>query len=384
MTGPLDGVTVLEIGGIGPVPFAGMLLADLGADVVRIERAHGAGADPASHRVLLRGRRQLAVDLKDPRGIEIVLRLVDTSDVLLEGFRPGVMERLGLGPEVITQRNPRLVYGRMTGWGQDGPLARSAGHDINYIAAAGALSAIVGSDGQPVAPLNMLGDFGGGGMLLVSGVLAALVHASTTGSGQVVDAAIVDGVALMTAMLHSMRAEESWSASPGQNLLDGGAPFYRVYETADQRWLAVGAIEPHFYQALVEGLGMTEEMAGVAQLDERHWPDTAVRFAARFATRTQSDWLGIYRDTDACVSAVVDPQEVMSHAHLAARGTYVEEDGLVQPAPAPRFSRTPLRLPDPAPRPGHSEVAMLTKVGYGAEEITALRDAGVLGPGPGL
>jgi alpha-methylacyl-CoA racemase len=376
--GPLTGVRVLEVGGIGPGPFAGLLLADLGAAVTRIERTQG-GADSGSHRILLRGRRQLTVDLKDPRGQEVVLRLADTSDVLIEGFRPGVMERLGLGPDTVLTRNPRLVYGRMTGWGQDGPLADSAGHDINYIAVAGALQPIAAPDLTPVAPLNMLGDFGGGGMLLVAGILAALIHARTTGQGQVVDAAIVDGAALLTAMLHSMRAGGRWDAPRGQNLFDGGAPFYGVYQCADERWLAVGAIEPRFYAALLRGLGLTGELASLPQHDRHHWPATRERFAAVIAGRALAEWLAIFAGADACVSEVVDPARVTEHPHLALRRTYVEDHGLLQPAPAPRFSATPLAMPAPAPEPGSSEPGLLTALGLSHEDIQDLIADGVVG-----
>jgi len=380
--GPLTGVRVLEVGGIGPGPFAGLLLADLGATVIRIERARGAGTDSASHRILLRGRRQLAVDLKDPRGQDVILRIADASDVLIEGFRPGVMERLGLGPDTVLTRNPRLVYGRMTGWGQDGPLAGSAGHDINYIAVAGALQPIAAPDLTPVAPLNMLGDFGGGGMLLAAGILAALVHARATGQGQVVDAAIVDGTALLTAMLHSMRAGGRWSAARGQNIFDGGAPFYGVYQTADDCWLAVGAIEPQFYAALLHGLGLTEELASLPQHDRRHWPATKERFAAVIAGRTLEEWTAVFDGTDACVTEVVDPAAVTEHPHLAKRRTYIADDGLLQPAPAPRFSATPLAMPAPAPEPGSSEIGLLTAFGLSDDDIQELVADGVVGASP--
>jgi alpha-methylacyl-CoA racemase len=379
-TGPLAGVRVLEVGGIGPGPFAGLILADLGATVIRIERAHGVGADLAAHRILLRGRRQLAVDLKDPRGQEVVLRIADASDVLIEGFRPGVMERLGLGPDTVLARDPRLVYGRMTGWGQDGPLADSAGHDINYIAVAGALQPIAAPDLTPVAPLNMLGDFGGGGMLLVAGILAALIHARATGQGQVIDAAIVDGAALFTAMLHSMRAAGQWDAPRGQNIFDGGAPFYGVYRTADEHWLAVGAIEPQFYSALLHGLGLTGELGSLPQHDRHHWRATRERFAAVIAGRTLADWLAVFAGTDACVSEVVSPARVAEHPHLVVRRTYVEADGLLQPAPAPRFSATPLAMPAPAPEPGSSETGLLTALGFSHDEIQQLIADGIVGP----
>jgi len=381
MSGPLTGVRVVEIGGIGPGPFAGMLLADLGAEVVRVDRPRADG-DRETHRVLLRGRRSIAVDLKDPRGRNVVLALVERSDILLEGFRPGVMERLGLGPDAALRRRPGLVYGRMTGWGQVGPLANVAGHDINYIAVAGALAPIVASDLAPTPPLNMLGDFGGGGMLLACGVIAALLHARQSGKGQVVDAAIVDGVALLTAMLHSMRASGQWAAPRGQNLFDGGAPFYGVYRTADGHWVAVGAIEPQFYARLIDGLGLGEEIDDVAQHDARHWPRLRQLFADRFAQRTKSQWLEIFAGGDACVTGVTDPADVLSEPQLAARRTYVEADELLQPAPAPRFSRTTLTLPAPAPSPGADTGAVLAELGLTCEQITELELAGVVNAPP--
>ncbi len=339
-SGPLARLRVLEIGGIGPGPFAGMLLADLGAEVTRVERPN-APTDLATHRILLRGRRVLVRDLKDVGTRNEVRDLVSEYDVLIEGFRPGVMERLGLGPDVLLRRNPRLVYGRMTGWGQDGPLAGAAGHDINYIALAGALEPLAGKDLSPTPPLNMLGDFGGGGMLLVSGVLAALWHVARTGVGQVVDASIVDGTALLTAMLHSMRAAGEWSGPRGANLFDGGAPYYGVYETADGGWIAVGAIETRFYAKLVEGLGLSGEFALGEQDDRSRWPATRARFASRIRERSRAAWMAVFEGTDACVSPVLRPDEAAQHPHLVARRTYVVDDGMLQPAAGPRFSATP-------------------------------------------
>jgi len=380
VTGPLTGLRVLEVGGIGPGPFTGMMLADLGADVIRVDRPDGRGsADLAWHRVLLRGRRSIALDLKDPRGQDLLLDLVEGSDALVEGFRPGVMERLGLGPEQALARNPRLVYGRMTGWGQDGPWSRVAAHDINYIAVAGALAPIAAPDLTPTPPLNMLGDFGGGGMLLVCGLLAALLHARETGRGQVVDAAIVDGAALLTGMLHSMRASGQWSAPRGENALDGGAPYYRVYRTADGAWLALGAIEPQFYAQLLDGLGLAKELEGVGQDDQEQWPLLRRRFAERIAERTRDEWTAVFAGTDSCVSEVVDPAAVLTHPQLAARGTYLVADGLLQPAPAPRFSATPAALPPPAPELGTDTLGVLSELGVARERIRVLLDAGVLG-----
>jgi len=380
VSGPLSGIRVLEVGGIGPGPFAGMILADLGAEVLRVDRPNERDSSVrALHRVLLRGRRSIALDLKDPRGRDLLLELVDGADALTEGFRPGVMERLGLGPEPVLARNPRLVYGRMTGWGQDGPWAQSAGHDINYIAVAGALEPLAAPDLTPTPPLNMLGDFGGGGMLLACGLLAALLHARATGRGQVVDAAIVDGTALLTGMLHGMRAAGLWSAPRGENLFDGGAPYYGVYRTADGGWLALGALEPPFYARLLDGLGLAEELAGIGQDDHEQWPRVRRRFAARIAERTRAAWMDVFAGTDSCVSEVVEPAAVLTHPQLAARGTYLVADGLLQPAPAPRFSATPPALPPPASEPGTDTLEILTELGTPPEHIRTLLAAGVLG-----
>jgi len=380
MTGPLTGLRVLEVGGIGPGPFAGMMLADLGAEVIRVDRPDGRGnPDPDLHRILLRGRRSITLDLKSPLGRELLLDLADGSDALIEGFRPGVMERLGLGPAPVLARSPRLVYGRMTGWGQEGPGSKTAAHDINYIAVAGALEPLAAPDLTPTPPLNMLGDFGGGGMLLVCGVLAALLHARETGRGQVVDAAIVDGTALLTGMLHSMRASGAWSAPRGENLFDGGAPYYGVYRTADDVWLAVGALEPQFYAGLLDGLGLAEELGHVEQDDRARWPQLRRRFAERIAERTRAAWMEIFAGTDCCVSEVVAPDSVLTHPQLAARRTYLVADGLLQPAPAPRFSATPAALPPPAPDPGADTTTILTELGVAPERLRVLLAAGVVG-----
>lgn len=322
------------------MPFAAMLLADLGADVVRVDRP---GEDlSGTHAVLLRGRRSMVLDLKSGHGRDEVLGLVERSDVLLEGFRPGVAERLGLGPDVALARNPRLVYGRMTGWGQDGPYAAMAGHDITYLAVSGVLDAFTGEGGRPVPPLNLLGDFGGGGALLAFGVLAGVLHARATGEGQVVDAAIVDGVAAMTAMQQSLFASGGWSRPRGENLFDGGAPFYRCYRTLDDRWMAVGAIEPVFYARLLTGLGLEPADLLGAQLDPAGWSRTSAVLAERFATRTQDEWTGVFAGLDACVAPVLTLEEARHDPHLVARHTYVARPGEpVQPGSVPRFSRTP-------------------------------------------
>ena len=356
--GPLAGVRVVEVGGIGPGPFAAMMLSDLGADVVRVDRP-GEDLTP-THAVLLRGRQSVVADLKSPDGLAVVLGLVDRADILIEGFRPGVAERLGFGPSVALERNPGLVYGRMTGWGQDGPYAALAGHDLTYLAVAGVLDAFAGADGRPVPPLNLLGDFGGGGMLLALGVVSALWHARESGQGQVVDAAIVDGVAAMTAMHQSMLGSGLWPAARGANLFDGGAPFYRCYRTADDRWLAVGAIEPVFYDRFLGGLGVDPAEVGAAQSDAEHWPRVAALFADRIAAKPLAEWVAVFADLDACVAPVLTVVEARSDPHLSARGVYAAVPGspdLVQPAPAPRFSATPTTAGTPAPEPGaHTDV----------------------------
>jgi alpha-methylacyl-CoA racemase len=350
VSGPLSGIRVVEIASIGPGPFAAMVLSDLGAAVVRVERpgaAMGVGGDP-----LLRGRcATVAIDLKQPAGTAMALRLAAGADVLIEGFRPGVAERLGIGPEVCLDRNPRLVYGRITGWGQHGPRAAEAGHDIDYIAVAGALQPIGTPEAPPPPPLNLVADFGGGGMLLVAGVLAALVERSVSGAGQVVDAAMVDGTALLMAMHHGLAAAGLWSDRRHDNLLDGAAPFYRCYRTADDRFVAVGALEPGFYAALLTGLGIDPGTCA-AQYDRSGWDATARRMAAVFATRTRDEWAAHFAGTDACVAPVLTPLEATRDPHLAARHTFVARGGAMQPAPAPRFDRTPAELaaavPDPA------------------------------------
>jgi alpha-methylacyl-CoA racemase len=339
--GPLAGVRVIELAGIGPGPHCGMLLADLGAEVIQVDRPGGAPTPvPLRNDVLSRGKRRIVVDLKHPRGADVVLRLAALSDALIEGYRPGVAERLGVGPTACWARNPRLVYGRMTGWGQDGPLAQSAGHDIAYIAVTGALHAVGRAGGPPQVPVNYLGDFGGGSMFLALGVLAALLQARQTGRGQVVDAAIVDGAAVLQAMTYGVLADGTWTDQRGVNTLDTGAPFYDVYETADGRHMAVGALEPQFYARLVGLLfapeGVPDDLP--QQYDRERWPDLRERFAARFAQRSQQEWTKVFGGTDACVAPVLTMSEAPRHPHLAARGTFTETNGVVQPAPAPRFS----------------------------------------------
>ncbi len=378
-TGPLAGVRVVELVGIGPGPFAGMLLADLGADVIRVDRPGGNALQVSvpEKDILSRGRPSVAVNIKDPRGVEVVLDLVEKADVLIEGFRPGVTERLGLGPEQCFARNPQLVYGRMTGWGQDGPLAHTAGHDINYISVAGALDTIGRADGPPQIPLNLLGDFAGGSMYLVTGVLAALVHARAGGKGQVVDAAITDGVAHLLAMPIGMMQVGSWNSDRGTNLLDSGAPFYDVYETADGRWMSVGGLEPQFYAAMEQVLQAA--VPGIEALPDRYdlaqWPALRKAFAEAFQTKTQAEWTELFDGTDACVAPVVPIDEAAKHPHNVARGTYVEHDGLMQPAPAPRFSGTPATLTTAPVRAGTNTAEALAA--WGITDIETLIADGV-------
>jgi alpha-methylacyl-CoA racemase len=381
--GPLSGITVVEMSGIGPGPFAAMMLADLGATVIRVDRLAGSGgvlADLSAGRgdVVSRGRRSIAVDLKSAEGVELVLRLVGSTDVLIEGYRPGVMERLGLGPEVCLARNPRLVFGRMTGWGQDGPLAQAAGHDINYIALSGALGAI-GRHGQtPVPPLNLVGDYGGGGMLLACGVLAGLLSAARTGAGQVVDAAMVDGSAVLMAQFYGMTAAGRWSDERGSNLLDTGAPFYDVYESADGGYLSVGPLEPAFFAVLLDRLGIDDLDKG-AQYDPRSWPALRLRLAAEFASRTREETEDLFAGADGCVFPVLSMSEAPQHPHNVARGTFVTRDDVVQPAPAPRFSATPARLKLPPPAAGEHTEAILADLGLSGDEVRRLLEAGVVG-----
>ncbi|MDX3516961.1 CaiB/BaiF CoA-transferase family protein [Streptomyces scabiei] len=349
--GPLTGVRVVELAGIGPGPFAAMLLADLGADVVRVDRPGGTGlAVNPLYDVTNRNKRSVVVDLKSPAGPGLVLDLADRADILIEGYRPGVAERLGVGPAACHARNPALVYGRMTGWGQQGPLAQRAGHDIAYIAPTGALGMIGAPDAPPPAPANLLGDYAGGSLYLVVGVLAALHHARATGTGQVVDAAIVDGTAHLSAMLHGMLAAGRWQDRRAANLLDGGCPFYGTYETADGRYMAVGALEQQFYDEFVELLGIADRAP--ARKDVAAWDELRATVAARFATRTRDEWTAVFEGSDACVAPVLSLGEAPHHTHLAARGTFTDFGGITQPAPAPRFSATPTSVRSGPAQPG--------------------------------
>ncbi|MFD8154808.1 MULTISPECIES: CaiB/BaiF CoA transferase family protein [unclassified Streptomyces] len=355
--GPLAGVRVVELAGIGPGPFAAMLLADLGADVVRVDRpgGPGLGIDPACD-VTNRNKRSVVVDLKSPDGAGRVLDLAARADVLVEGYRPGVAERLGVGPEPCHARNPRLVYGRMTGWGQDGPLAPRAGHDIAYLAPTGALGMIGGPGTPPPPPANLLGDYAGGSLYLVVGVLAALHHARATGTGQVVDAAIVDGTAHLATMIHGMLAAGAWQDRRGANLLDGGCPYYGTYETADGRYMAVGALEPQFYAEFLALLGIGDRSG--AHADVTRWDELREEVAARFKARTREEWTAVFDGTDACVAPVLSLREAPHHPHLAARGTFTDHGGITQPAPAPRFSATPTTVRSGPARPGADTAAV--------------------------
>ena len=375
--GPLTGIKVLEFAGIGPGPFCGMMLADMGADVVRIDRAvHGQGRDMgrAPIDVLARGRRSVAVDLKSKQGIAVVLRLVEQADVVLEGFRPGVMERLGVGPDVCLAHNPRLVYGRMTGWGQEGPMAQAAGHDINYIALAGALEPIGRKGQKPTPPLNLVGDFGGGGMLLAFGIAAALVERGSSGKGQVIDAAMVDGASTLMGFFHGMAAMGGWPGERGTNILDTGAHYYETYETMDGLYISLGSIEPQFYAELIEKLGLDPQTLP-AQNDRSQWPAMKDRFETIFKAKTRDEWCALMEGTDICFAPVLSLKEVAKHPHLVHRSTYVEHHGLVQPAPSPRFSRTPPALGRPAPRPGEHTEDVLASYGFKQDEIERLRES---------
>lgn len=372
--GPLSGLKVLEFAGLGPGPFCGMLLSDLGADVVRIDRK-GSGRDSPAE-VTARGRRSVALDLKSPAAIEACLTLMESADGLIEGFRPGVMERLGLGPDIALARNPRLVYGRMTGWGQTGPYAKAAGHDMNYIAISGALAAI-GTEDKPVPPLNLVGDFGGGALYLAFGLLAGVIHARATGQGQVIDCAMSDGAASLMAMFYGFKAAGLWGEGRRSNLLDGGAHFYDTYRCADGQWISIGAIEPQFYQLLLEKTGITDPQFR-RQMSREDWPHLREKLAAVIATRTRDDWCALMDGTDVCFAPVLTMDEAPAHAHNAARQTFVEVAGVTQPAPTPRFSVTPGAIQGPPPKIGADNDAALADWGFPAEAIAGLKDEGAL------
>lgn len=372
--GPLNGIKIIEIAGIGPGPYAGMLLADMGAEVISVERRSAKQALPDCAR---RGKRSIALNLKSKAGVETLLKLVEQADVLFEGFRPGVMERLGLGPTDCQARNPKLVYGRMTGWGQFGPLAQSAGHDINYISLSGALHAIGPAGGKPVPPLNLVGDYGGGSMFLIMGILAALLEARESGKGQVVDAAMTDGSASLMAMFHSMKAMGMWSTRRGSNMLDSGAHFYDTYETQDGKYISIGPIEPQFYALLLEKAQLDPEVFG-QQHNATQWPEMKSKLAAVFKTHSQEYWCELMEGTDICFAPVLSIDEAPLHPHNIARQTYIEVDGVTQPAPAPRFDRTPSRVQFGARAAGADTQAVLADWGFDAEEINRLESEGAL------
>ena len=377
--GPLGGVRILEFEAIGPGPFCGMMLADMGADVLLVDRPSDPGLGLGRERwfdVMLRGRRSLTLDLKSADGVAAALLLADKADALIEGFRPGVMERLGLGPAVTLARNRKLVYGRMTGWGQEGPLAARAGHDINYIARSGALDAIGRAGDAPVPPLNLVGDFGGGGMLLAFGIACGIIEARSSGQGQVVDAAMVDGASLLSTMFHGMLAGQRWGAERGRNVLDSGAPWYDTYRTRDGKHVAIGAIEPKFFAELIERLGLAAD-ALPAQHDRARWPELRAAFANTFSTRTRAEWCAIFDGSDACFAPVLSFAEARSDAHALARGAFIESGGVVQPAPAPRFGRTPGAVSRVVPERGAGGADALADWGFDPGQIEALRSLGL-------
>lgn len=379
--GPLTGITVIELAGIGPGPFCAMMLADMGANVLRVERASAVrGGDPAEppKDALNRNRRSIAVDLKNPDGVETLLKLVESADAIMEGFRPGVTERMGLGPDDCFARNPRLVYGRMTGWGQEGPYALAAGHDINYIALAGALEPIGRRGEGPLPPLNLVGDFGGGGMYLAFGMVCALLEAKSSGQGQVVDAAMVDGAASLMNMFWTMKAVGVWSDERGTNMLDSGAPFYDVYECADGKYVSIGSIEPQFYAELMRLSGLGEDESFPPQLSRGEWPAMKERVAEVFKAKTRDEWCEIMEHTDVCFAPVLAMDEAPHHPHNVERGTFVEANGLMQAGPAPRFSRTSPELTRPAPHAGQHTEEILAEFGFSGDDIAKLKQEGAV------
>ena len=373
--GPLTGLKIVEFAGIGPGPFCGMLLSDLGADVVRIDRKGQGRASPAD--VTARGRRSIGMDLKSPEAVEACLKLMESADAIFEGFRPGVMERLGLGPDVALKRNPKLVYGRMTGWGQTGPYAPAAGHDMNYIAITGALEAI-GTADKPVPPLNLVGDFGGGALYLAFGLLAGVIHSRESGQGQVIDCAMSDGAASLMAMFYGFKASGMWRPGRRNNMLDGGAHFYDTYQCKDGRWISIGSIEPQFYALLLEKTGITDP-AFAQQMNRGEWEPLRQKLAEVIAGKTREEWTEIMGGTDVCFAPVLDMDEAPSHPHNKARETFVEVSGVVQPAPAPRFSATPGAIQGPPPAIGAHDWDALADWGFSEAEIAALQSAGAIG-----
>ncbi|MFZ4516118.1 MAG: CaiB/BaiF CoA transferase family protein [Acidimicrobiia bacterium] len=376
--GPLSGIRVIELAGMGPAPFAAMMLSDMGAEVIRIDRPDRVQAHDAPNvEVLNRGRRSVAIDCKHPDGVAAVLRLVERADALIEGFRPGVVERLGIGPDACAARNPRLVYGRMTGWGQDGPWAARAGHDINYIALAGVLAHLGRADAAPTPPANLIGDFGGGGMLLAFGVVCGILEAQRSGTGQVIDAAMIDGAALLMTMLWGYQAMGHWSDARGTNLLDTGAPFYDTYRTSDGHYVAIGALEPQFYAQLIQGLGIAETDLP-AQGDRSQWPVLRERISAAIASKTRAEWDEIFAGSDACYAPVLTMREAAEHPHAQARQAMIKAFGTVQPAPAPRFTKTPGAIAGAPAWPGEHSDAVLADWGFTDVEVQALRATGAI------
>ena len=374
--GPLSGVRIIELAGIGPGPFCGMMLSDMGAEVIRIDRPAKSSVRRTID-VLARGRKSIAVDLKTKAGVETVLRLCGSADALFEGFRPGVTERLGLGPELCMARNPKLVYGRMTGWGQEGPMAQAAGHDINYISLAGALHAIGNKGGKPVPPLNLVGDFGGGGMLLAFGLVCGILEAKGSGKGQVIDSAMVDGAASLMAMFFSMQAAGAMNHERASNMLDGGAHFYDTYETSDGKYISLGSIEPQFYALLLEKAGLDADVFG-SQMDKSRWADYKSELTVVFKTKTRDEWCGIMEGTDICFAPVLSLDEVAHHPHNSHRDTFVELEGVTQPAPSPRFDRTVPKLTHAARKPGEDSREVLSAAGFSDIEIESLIDNGAI------
>ena len=370
--GPLNGVKIIEVGGIGPGPFCGMMLSDMGAEIVRVERKGGLALSDPKYDLLTRNRKSISINLRTPEGVQTLLRMLEQVDALQEGFRPGVMEKLGMGPDVCLKRNPRLVYGRMTGWGQEGPLARAAGHDINYIALSGALHTIGRIGQKPVPPLNLVGDFGGGGMLLAFGMVCALYEARNSGHGQVVDAAMTDGSAALMAMIYGLKAAGFWTDKPGTNLLDTGAHFYDTYETADNKFIAIGAIEPQFYELLLK-LAEIDDPDFQNQLDFAQWPQLKEKLSLVFKAKTRKAWCEIMEGSDVCFAPVLSLSEAPEHPHNKQRKTFVENDGVLQPAPAPRFSRTRPEIKSPPPIPGQDTQTVLADFGFTMQEIESLK-----------
>jgi alpha-methylacyl-CoA racemase len=372
-SGPLTGIRVIEMAGIGPGPFACMLLSDMGAEIIRVDRSNGGnsmGANPAD--VMSRGRKSIAVDLKNPAGVDTVLKLIDTADILIEGFRPGVMEKLGLGPDICHSRNEKLVFGRMTGWGQEGPLSQAAGHDINYIAITGALDSIGRKDTGPIPPLNLVGDFGGGSMYLVMGVLSAYISAQASGKGQVVDAAITDGTISLMSFVHGFNSMGMWDYQRENNVTDGGAHYYDTYECSDGLYISVGSIEPQFYALLIELTGLDLDPSDImSQFDKSTWPENKIKVAALFKTKTQQQWNDLLEGTDACYGPVLNSLEASKHPHNVARKSFVEIDGVVQSAPAPRFSNTPSNIQGAPVSVGHDTVSILDELGLDVDSLVA-------------